>query len=78
MRDITFSLDYDSCVLLLTALDLYQANLEERYKRTDYFFRAYGMEVRKQIEEENRSLLLVKMYHVDRIKNLLISALPPV
>lgn len=78
IREIHLNLSYDSCLLLLSAVDVYQRELEERYRRSQYLFQAYGVELRKQMSEDNRSLLLVRMYHLDRLKSLLLSSMPVV
>lgn len=76
MRDIHLTLSYDSCLLLLSAIDRYQMELEDRYKRASYLFQAYGEERHKQLSENNRSLLLIRMYQVDNLKSLVLSSMP--
>lgn len=56
-------------LILLFALDAYMNDLHEREKHSDYWFRSYALENRKQIAEENRILLHARMLHVDQLKS---------
>lgn len=76
MREIHMTLSYDSCLLLLAAIDSYQYDLDNRYRRTSSLFHAYGLERQKQIAEDNRSRLLVRMHHLDMLKQVLLSSMP--
>lgn len=76
MREIHMTLSYDDCLLLLAAIDSYQYDLDNRYKRSSNLFHAYGLERQKQISEDNRSRLLVRMYHLDMLKQVLLSSMP--
>ncbi len=68
-------LNQKELLLLSYGLNGYMEQLEERIKSTNYFFQHYHEETRKQISEENLSLLQAQMIHVDHLREKILAYL---
>lgn len=76
MRKVILNLERDDLLLLLAALNSYQESLEQRLKRSKYLFEQYSVELRKQLFEDNQSLLLLRIYRTDLIRQMIFSVFP--
>lgn len=75
-RDIQISFSEEELFLLLSAVNNYADILQDRYRRSEYFYRAYSDEYRKNSSEKNMIYVLVRMQYLDEIKALLLSHMP--
>lgn len=75
-RDILICFSEEELFLLLSAVNSYMDFLQDKYKRSEYFYRAYSDEYRKNTSEKNMLYILVRMQRLDELKALLLSYMP--
>lgn len=75
-KDVVLHLSADDLMLLLMAVNDSMETLEDRYRRSDYFFHAYKIEKQRQLSEDNRTMFMARMYQLDRVKSYLMSCVP--
>lgn len=75
-HDIHVSFSQEELFLLLSAVNNYADILQDKYRRSEYFYRAYSDEYRKNSSEKNMLYILVRMRHLDELKALLLSHMP--
>lgn len=75
-RNIPVYFSEDELYLLQVSVNHYMADLEESYKRSNYFYSNYTDEYRRETSQKNMNYIMNRMYQMDCLKNRLMSHCP--
>lgn len=64
-------------MIVISALNSYQADLAERESRQDYWYRTHMVEQYKQRAEDSKVLIAARMLKVDDLRSKFLSFLTP-
>ena len=75
--DKPFSFSQDDMTVMYMALSSYMDDLQERRKRTDYYFRSHAVEKYKQVAEDNRVRIACRMKRVQDLMDMFLLEMSP-